>query len=231
MNKMMLALAVTAVALQGVARSGSVMCLTEVGSDRTYVVHSAAGPIEKARDPTDVDGLNASPDAHGEVPAKAAPGASEPPPRIGVYDSRSVAAAYCGTPRHEAEIKRLDDALKKAKASADSARIQQADAAVWEARKRLHRQGFGTHPVDDILEQIPEELVRLKKETSVTALISKWDEVKLAEHPEAQKVDVTETLIGAFHPNERQRRYAIEIQKQAPVPAVLLELMIKREGH
>jgi hypothetical protein len=151
--------------------------------------------------------------------------------RIGIYDSRAVAAAYCGTPRHEAEIRRLDDALKAAQDSGDTARIKAADKAVWDARKRLHRQGFGTHPVDDILETIPEETARIKDELRLTALISRWDKQALARHKDAQQVDVTGKLIDAFHPNERQRRYAIEIQEKKPIPSFILELMLRKEDH
>jgi hypothetical protein len=151
--------------------------------------------------------------------------------RIGIFDSRAVAVAYCGTPRHEAEIRRLDDALKAAQESGDTARIEAADKAVWDARKRLHRQGFGTHPVDDILETIPEEIARIEDELQLTALISRWDKQALARHKDAQQVDVTGKLIDAFHPNERQRRYAIEIQKKKPIPSFILELMLLKEGH
>ncbi len=155
---------------------------------------------------------------------------AESPPRIGIYDSRSVATAYCGTSRHEAQIQRLDEALKAAQRSGDTARIRQADNAIWDARKRLHRQGLGTHPVDDILAQIPEELSRLKKEFRVVVLASKWDDQTLAQHQQAEKVDVTKKLIEVLKAKERQRRNAIEIQKQKPVPAIMLELMLMMEG-
>ncbi len=32
--------------------------------------------------------------------------------RVGVYDSRAVALAYCGSERHEAKIAQLDQALR-----------------------------------------------------------------------------------------------------------------------
>ncbi len=151
-------------------------------------------------------------------------------PRVGVYDSRAVAVAYCGTPRHEAEIRRLDEALATAKRSGDAAQIKKADRAVWEARKRMHRQGFSTHPVDDILKQIPEEVKRVQKDAKVTALVSKWDEKKLAEHKKAEKVDVTERLIDALKPGDRQRRMALDIVKAKPVPPKQYEEILKKEA-
>jgi len=151
-------------------------------------------------------------------------------PRVGVYDSRAVAVAYCGTERHEAEIRRLDEALAKAKRSGDAAEIKKADGAVWEERKRLHRQGFSTHSVDAILGQIPEEVNRVQKDAKVTALVSKWDEKKLAEYKKAEKVDVTERLIDAIKPTERQRRFAMDIVKVKPVPPKQYEEILKKEA-
>ena len=150
--------------------------------------------------------------------------------RVGVYDSRAVAAAYAGTARHEAEIRRLDEALAKAKDLGDAAEIKKADRAVWEARKRLHRQGFSTHPVDDILKQIPEEVKRIEKEAKVTALVSKWDAKKLAEFKKAEKVDVTLRLVDALKPSERQRRAALDIMKAKPVPPKQMEELLKKEA-
>jgi hypothetical protein len=151
-------------------------------------------------------------------------------PRVGVYDSRAVAVAYCGTDRHEAEIRRLDEALAKAKRSGDAAQIKKADRAVWEARKRMHRQGFSTHPVDDILKLIPEDVKRIEKEAKVTGLVSKWDAKKLAEHKKAEKVDVTGRLIDALKPGERQRRMAKDIMKVKPIPPKQYEEILRKEA-
>jgi RNA polymerase sigma-70 factor (ECF subfamily) len=159
----------------------------------------------------------------------ALPAPAEEPVRIGVYDSRSVTAAYTGSARHEAEIQRLNEALQNAKASGDTARIQQADDAVWAARERLHRQGFGTYPVDDILGLIPDEIGRVKRELHLTALVSQWDEPTLAKFTKAEKADVTEKLVDALKPSERQRRIAIEIQKLEPIPPDRLEELLQQE--
>jgi hypothetical protein len=152
-------------------------------------------------------------------------------PRIGVYDSRSVATAYAGSARHEAEIRRLDDALKNAKASGDPARIKQADDAIWAARKRLHRQGLGTYPVNDILGQIPDDIGRIKNALRLTTLVSKWDQPTLTKYSHAEQIDVTEKLIDALKPGARQRSNAMEIQRQKPIPPDQLEELLKKEGH
>jgi hypothetical protein len=82
----------------------------------------------------------------------------------------------------------------------------------------MHMQAFSTAPVDDILEHIKDSLPEIKQKAGVTTLVSKWDQEALARYPSAELVDVTMMLVDALHPNEQQRKHAIEIQKQAPIP-------------
>lgn len=149
--------------------------------------------------------------------------------KIGVYDSRAVAVAYCNSDLHKQEIKKMEDALAEAKKKNDAALIQQCEAAFREGQARMHRQGFSVAPVDDILAQIQEPVRSIQKETNVTAVISKWDEKKLAEFPNSEKVDVTESLIQALHPTEKQRKVARDIQTQKPIPLEQIDEMIKSE--
>ena len=84
-------------------------------------------------------------------------------------------------------------------------------------QEKAHRQAFGTAPVDDLLLYITNALPEIRKDAGVTAIISKWDEPQLRKHPGAQIVDVTMKLVDAFHPNERQRKAAIEIRRRKPI--------------
>ena len=90
----------------------------------------------------------------------------------------------------------------------------EAEGRAWQAA--LHRQGFGTAPVDDLLTNISNALPTIQAEAKVTQLISKWNEPELKKHAGAEKIDVTMQLVDAFHPNERQRQHAIEIQTKNP---------------
>jgi hypothetical protein len=78
-------------------------------------------------------------------------------------------------------------------------------------------QAFSTAPVDDILAHITSALPEIQRTARVTAIVSKWDEAALRKHPGAERVDVTMLLVDAFQPNERQRKSAIQIQKQKPI--------------
>lgn len=136
--------------------------------------------------------------------------------RIGIYDSRAVAVAYAGSTSQQAKMNDLVRQQKKAKAAGDKKEVTrlEAEGRAWQAA--LHRQGFGTAPVDDLLTNISNALPTIQAEAKVTQLISKWNEPELKKHAGAEKIDVTMKLVDAFHPSERQRRHAIEIQTKKP---------------
>lgn len=148
--------------------------------------------------------------------ASTAPAQSNVTGRIGIYDSRAVAVAYAGSSFQQAKMNELVSQQKKAKAAGDKKEVArlEAEGRAWQAQ--LHQQGFGTAPVDDLLAHTSSELPKIQADTGVTQLISKWNEPELQKHAGAEKVDVTLKLLDAFHPNERQRNYAIEIQKKKP---------------
>jgi hypothetical protein len=144
-----------------------------------------------------------------------------PANRIGTYDSRAVAVAFVGSEVYQATAgKKLADMTaeyKKAEAAGDEQRVKELRAWGEAQQALLHRQGFGTAPVDDILRHIGDQLPKIKKEAGVDLLLSKWDEKALSEHEKSDRVDVTMRLIEAFKPNEKQKKSAIEIQKHEPV--------------
>jgi hypothetical protein len=136
--------------------------------------------------------------------------------RIGVYDSRAVAVAFAGSEAQNKWMEPLIAQHEKAKAAGDTKRVKEIEAEGKARQKRAHTQAFATAPVDDILDHIKEELPGIKSQAGVSVLVSKWDKKQLARHRSAEQIDVTAALIDAFHPNERQRKNAIEIQKHKP---------------
>ncbi len=150
---------------------------------------------------------------------------------VGIYDSRAIAVAYCDTPHHRHLIQTLGAALEEAKKHEDKDEIARCEAAVWEARKRLGRQAFCTAGVDDLLEVIADRLPDIRQKAGVDCLISKWDTEALAEFPDARTVDVTDRLVDAFEPNERQRTHAANIRRADPVPIEEFESWMKQQGH
>lgn len=136
--------------------------------------------------------------------------------RIGIYDSRAVAVAYAGSALQVKTFEDLKVQLKKARAAGDAKEVSrlEAEGPAWQAA--LHRQGFGTAPVDDLLAHIASDLPKIQEAAGVTALVSKWNKPELEKHRQAEQVDVTMQLVDAFHPNETQRKRALEIQKRKP---------------
>lgn len=138
--------------------------------------------------------------------------------RIGVYDSRAIAVAFAGSEAFNKWMSGLKAEHQKAKATGNQKRVAELEAEGAERQKLMHKQGFSTAPVENILEQIKDRLPAIKQKAGVGLLVSKWDKDALAKHPSAESVDVTMELIDAFNPNERQRKSAIEIQKHKPIP-------------
>jgi len=138
--------------------------------------------------------------------------------RIGVYDSRAVAVAYAGSEAFDKWLKGLMAERDKAKAEGNQKRADELEARMIAQQKLFHKQCFSTVPVDDILEHVKGDLPEIERKAGVDALVSKWDKATLAKHKNAELVDVTIALVDAFHPNEKQRRSAIEIQQHKPIP-------------
>ena len=149
--------------------------------------------------------------------------------RIGIYDSRAVAVAFVGSGVYKATVgKKMADMMteyKKAESEGDEKRVEELKAWGEAQQALLHKQGFSTAPVDDILGHITDRLPEIKKQAKVDMLISKWNTQALAKHKPAEQVDVTMLLVEAFKPNEKQKKSAIEIQKHKPVP------LEKMKGH
>lgn len=143
-------------------------------------------------------------------------GQSNASERIGIYDSRAVALAYAGSSYQQARMKELVRQQNQAKAAGDKKEIARigAEGRAWQAT--LHRQGFGTAPVDDLLTNISNALPTIQADAGGTQLISKWNELELKKHASAETIDVTMKLVDAFHPSERQRQQAIEIRTKKP---------------
>jgi len=137
--------------------------------------------------------------------------------RVGTYDSRAIAVAFVGSEAFSKWMGDLKAGNDKAKAAGDQKRIAELEAEAAARQKLMHKQGFSTAPVDNILDQIKDRLPAIKEKAGVNALVSKWDKADLAKYKDAELVDITMALVDALNPNDRQRKSAIEIQKHDPI--------------
>ena len=155
----------------------------------------------------------------------------EPKTRIGVYDSRAVAIAYVRSERFDKIMKSKMAEMEEAKTTGDTQKIEELEAWGTAQQAEVHRQGFGSAPVDNILEQIKDKLGKITKEADVTALVSKWDKKTLKDHKCADKIDVTDTIVALFCPDEKTLETIEQMKEKKPIPGIVLEAMIKLEGH
>lgn len=141
------------------------------------------------------------------------------PPRavkVGVYDSRAVAVAFAHSAQNRAvleDLVRRRDEAKKANADADVAALEARGAALQE---RLHRQGFSTASIADILKSIERELPAIAQAADVDVLMSKWDVAYRAE--DIEFVDVTNAMLAPFAPTDQVRTMIDSLLEQEPLP-------------
>lgn len=143
---------------------------------------------------------------------------SETVEKIGIYDSRSIAVAYVGTEFFKSWLEDLGKRHEAAEAAGDEELAAKVAGEGPAMQERMHRQGFSTAPVDNILEHIKDKIPGIMESHGVTALVSKWDEQGLAAHGSAEQVDLTMELVKALGTNEQQAKSAREIMKIEPVP-------------
>ena len=116
--------------------------------------------------------------------------------------------------------------MEKAKAAGDTKKIKELDKWGKAHQAKLHRQGFSTAPVDDVLEHIKDKLPQIAKDVNVVALVSKWDKKTLKRYKSAELIDVTDLIVAPFNPKEKQLKVIEQIKKIKPIPLWQLEIMM-----
>lgn len=136
--------------------------------------------------------------------------------RVGTFDSRAVAIAYGRSNAHRRHIEELTAEYEKAKATGDEKRVKELEAEGPAQQELLHKQGFSTWPVDNILEKIKGEMPEIAKHAGVDVIVCKWDIVY--QRPGIEFIDITDVLVRQFDPDEETLKILRELQKQDPVP-------------
>jgi hypothetical protein len=146
-----------------------------------------------------------------------APAASSPTstkPRIGVYDSRAVAIAWAASKYFQDELKQKKAECDKARADGDNERVKQLEAWGEMQQRKLHFQGFGQYPVDDLLAPVAEKLPEVVKNAGVCVIVARCD----YQSPDSQIVDVTDAIVQLYDPSARTLRSVQGIRKAKPIP-------------
>ncbi len=149
--------------------------------------------------------------------------------RIGVYDSRVLAYAHFWSESEQREMNKAFAAAKEAKAKGDTNRLAELKAQMEKRQEKNHLQVFSTAPVDDVLAAIKDHVQLVQQQAGVSRLLSKWDQAGLKSYKPAEKVDVTDQLLGAFKLDAKQLKVVSDIRKQDPLPLAEAKRLL-REG-
>ncbi len=135
--------------------------------------------------------------------------------RIGVYDSRAVAAAYANSTEFQEMLKAVRADYEQAKAAKDDKRIKQLESRMKLQQRQLHEQVFSTASVAGIVAKVKGALPAVAKKARVQAIVGKWE--LNHQEPEVELVDVTEDLAALFHTTDNEQKWR-GILKHPPVP-------------
>jgi hypothetical protein len=133
--------------------------------------------------------------------------------RIGTYDNRAIAIAW-GSSKYNPVGEKMKE-MEKAKAEGNTEKIKELEAWGPRMQRKLHRQGFGKVPVDDLLAAVKDRLPEVAKKTGVVAIV--WQSDYAGETVEV--VDVTVELVKLFNPSDQVLRWTNpeELKKNPPI--------------
>jgi len=139
---------------------------------------------------------------------------------VGTFDSRAVAIAHVRSEGFSAYLRAQQEDVLRASERAREAGDDELAGALDELgpamQQRIHAQGFGNAPVDDVLARIADDLPAIAREAGVDVIVSKWELDWVG--PKARFVDVTDRLVARFDPSADTWKAVHEIVEQDPVP-------------
>ena len=141
--------------------------------------------------------------------------------RVGTFDSRLIATAYVRSEAFKQRLAKMQADLKKAKASGAEKLVKQLEAEGPAFQDLIHKQGFSTWPVHDILQKIKAEIPDIAEKADVDLIVSKWDVV--IQRNGAETVDVTDLMVAPFTPSEETRKILDSLRGTDPIPVEKLK--------
>jgi hypothetical protein len=137
------------------------------------------------------------------------------PLSVGIYDSRAVAVAAISSQWWNKQLQEKTKEMEKAKAAGDTQKIKELEEWGSKGQQRAHLMGFGTAPVQKMLEPIKDQLPKVAEQAGVDIIVSKWQvdyQVK-----DAEFVDVTDAMVALYNPNERTLKSVEGIKAAKPI--------------
>ena len=141
--------------------------------------------------------------------------------RVGIFDSRAIAVAYARSEEFNQYIKDLRTDLAQAKAEGNDKLVNELETLGPALQQLMHKQGFSTWPVDDILEKIKDQIPEIAKQAGVDVIVSKWDIV--FHLPGVEFIDVTDLMVLPFAPDASTMDLIKSLREIEPVSLEELE--------
>ena len=149
--------------------------------------------------------------------------------RVGTFDSRCLAMGYYRSEMFKSRMRLQKAEYEKAKAAGHTKRVEEMEArsasGIWPDMgwpqnpaqgEMIHKQGFSTWPIDNILERIKRKIPEIAKQANVDVIISKWD--LTYQRSGIELVDVTPLLVRLLVDDEESFEDALKIRKMRPIP-------------
>jgi len=140
---------------------------------------------------------------------------------VGIFDSRAVTVAYVHSGLLKEKMRKMQKEMERAKADGDTKKVERLEKQPIAWQKKIHRQGFGTAPIDDILENIKDALPGIAKQADVDVIVSKWDIVY--QNPTARLTDITDEMVKPFDPDEKTLNIIKDLKGKPPVSEKAIE--------
>lgn len=131
----------------------------------------------------------------------------QPAERVGVFHHPSVVAAYYRSELWLRQVRERRDAMEAARRAGD--RVKAAELERWgrEAQRLAHRQLAGKAPVDNVWEALQPLLPEVAARAGVSRVV-------LDPPPDAEAIDVTETLLDALQADPATRKIAADLRRR-----------------
>ena len=136
--------------------------------------------------------------------------------RVGTFDSRALAMAYYRSDAFMDQMKEMRVKHEKAKTEGDEQLARELAAEGPALQELIHKQGFGTWQVDNVLEKIKAKIPEIAAQADVDVIVSKWNIIYRV--PAVKFIDVTDLMVKSFDPDEATLTVIKEIQKLDPIP-------------
>lgn len=167
----------------------------------------------------------------GAVAAQSSPAGAPAPGaqkvRIGVYDSRMVALAYYNSADHRKFMQDLMAQLKAAQTANDAPKVAELQYRGPALQNLMHYQVFSNASIPNVMEKLAPELPRVAQNAQVSMIVSKWEVAYRRD--DVEYVDVTDALVGLFHPDPKVLGWVADGKSKAPIPLIEAVMTIRPE--